>query len=60
MSSCPCCSGNLLRHIRTEGIYWMCLRCRQEMPMVNNSELSRYAQERLEFTAERSKSRALM
>ncbi|MEB3337589.1 MAG: hypothetical protein VKJ46_09015 [Leptolyngbyaceae bacterium] len=32
MNDCPCCTGNLLRHVRTSGIYWFCLNCRQEMP----------------------------
>lgn len=32
MSSCPCCSGVLLRHIRHNGIYWFCSHCWQEMP----------------------------
>lgn len=32
MSNCPCCNGNLLRHICNSRIYWFCLACRQEMP----------------------------
>jgi ribosomal protein L37AE/L43A len=31
-SACPCCSNNLLRHIRSGEIYWFCSRCHQEMP----------------------------
>lgn len=32
MSDCPCCNGNLLRHIRNSGVYWFCPTCWQEMP----------------------------
>jgi len=30
---CPCCSTVLLRHIRSEGIYWRCSYCYQKMPI---------------------------
>jgi ribosomal protein L37AE/L43A len=32
LNQCPCCSEQLLRHIRQGHIYWLCSRCRQEMP----------------------------
>ncbi|KAF3884058.1 MULTISPECIES: hypothetical protein [Nostocales] len=32
MNSCPCCTDQLLRHVRSQGIYWFCPTCRQEMP----------------------------
>lgn len=32
MSSCPCCSSQLLRHIQYQEIYWFCSSCRQRMP----------------------------
>jgi len=32
MNSCPCCSNQLLRHIRHHQIYWFCTNCWQEMP----------------------------
>jgi hypothetical protein len=32
MNSCPCCSNQLLRHIRHHKIYWFCTSCWQEMP----------------------------
>ncbi len=32
MPKCPCCAGNLLRHVRHGGIYWFCSHCWQEMP----------------------------
>lgn len=32
MNTCPCCSEQLLRHIRPSSIYWFCPRCKQEMP----------------------------
>lgn len=30
---CPCCSYGLLRHISSNGIYWRCSHCYQEMPV---------------------------
>ncbi|MEC4804994.1 MAG: hypothetical protein SAJ12_05925 [Jaaginema sp. PMC 1079.18] len=30
--SCPCCSHSLLRHIRSQQIYWYCRHCHQAMP----------------------------
>jgi len=32
-SACLCCSYILLRHIDSEGIYWRCTHCYQEMPI---------------------------
>ncbi|WP_071880867.1 hypothetical protein [Geitlerinema sp. PCC 7407] len=32
MNNCPCCSNQLLRHARRNGVYWFCPRCWQEMP----------------------------
>jgi hypothetical protein len=32
MTTCPCCSGVLLRHVRRDGVYWFCNHCWQEMP----------------------------
>lgn len=32
MSTCPCCSNLLLRHIRHGTLYWLCRSCRAEMP----------------------------
>lgn len=32
MSNCPCCSHTMLRHIRSNQIYWFCRNCWQEMP----------------------------
>jgi hypothetical protein len=32
MNTCPCCSEQLLRHARHNGVYWFCPRCWQEMP----------------------------
>jgi hypothetical protein len=41
MNTCVCCSGKLLCHIRHNSIYWFCLRCREEMPIlgIGNEEL---------------------
>ncbi|HBB31151.1 MAG TPA: hypothetical protein DDZ80_31115 [Cyanobacteria bacterium UBA8803] len=35
MNYCPCCSAQLLPHIRHNHIYWFCSRCRQEMPVID-------------------------
>ena len=44
-STCPCCSNTLLRHIRSNEIYWFCSHCHQEMPnfsdFLSNVEFSR-------------------
>jgi ribosomal protein L37AE/L43A len=32
MSNCPCCSHTMLRHIRSNQVYWFCRNCWQEMP----------------------------
>ncbi len=32
MNACPCCSTQLLRHARHNGVYWFCSHCWQEMP----------------------------
>jgi len=36
MNACPCCSAQLLRHVRYKSIYWFCSRCRQEMPVMES------------------------
>ncbi len=33
MNYCPCCSGLLLQHIRSSGVYWFCRNCWEEMPV---------------------------
>lgn len=35
LNTCPSCgSSNLLRHARRNGLYWLCMSCRQEvMPL---------------------------
>ncbi|MBW4619408.1 MAG: hypothetical protein KME17_08620 [Cyanosarcina radialis HA8281-LM2] len=32
--ACPLCSHLLLRHIRSNEIYWFCRHCHQEVPVV--------------------------
>ncbi|OLP17040.1 hypothetical protein BST81_18605 [Leptolyngbya sp. 'hensonii'] len=32
--NCPCCSGKLLQHIGSKGLYWYCPDCRQPMPIL--------------------------
>lgn len=34
MSDCPCCSHTMLRHIRSNQVYWFCRNCWQEMPNI--------------------------
>ena len=34
MKSCLFCSGDLLRHINNQAIYWYCSSCRQKLPDV--------------------------
>ncbi|MFB2898519.1 hypothetical protein ACE1CI_36855 [Aerosakkonemataceae cyanobacterium BLCC-F50] len=34
MNNCPCCSHQMLRHIRHHQIYWFCRHCWQEMPLL--------------------------
>jgi ribosomal protein L37AE/L43A len=31
--TCLCCSSRLLRHVSSEGVYWRCSSCHQEMPV---------------------------
>ncbi|MBV9388275.1 MAG: hypothetical protein JOZ78_17780 [Chroococcidiopsidaceae cyanobacterium CP_BM_ER_R8_30] len=37
MNNCPCCTGNLLRHVRSSKIYWFCPNCWQEMPNLTSA-----------------------
>ncbi|MCT7959647.1 hypothetical protein NG799_12440 [Laspinema sp. D1] len=37
MSSCPCCSYQLLRHIRNSQVDWFCQHCWQFMPDFSTS-----------------------
>ena len=42
MIHCPCCSNQMLRHVRQHQIYWFCRHCWQTMPVynLNRSSLS--------------------
>jgi hypothetical protein len=42
MTHCPCCSNQMLRHVRQHQIYWFCRQCWQTMPVynLNRSSLS--------------------
>ena len=42
MNACPCCSAQLLRHVRYKSIYWFCSRCRQEMPAIDSLRTNLY------------------
>ncbi len=35
MNYCPCCSNQLLQHIRGSEIFWFCRHCWQEMPVLS-------------------------
>ena len=35
MTSCPCCTNQMLRHLRQSQVYWFCRECWQEMPVYN-------------------------
>ncbi|MCU0547401.1 MAG: hypothetical protein MUE44_35445 [Oscillatoriaceae cyanobacterium Prado104] len=35
MKPCPCCSNQMLRHVRRNQVYWFCRECWQEMPVYN-------------------------
>ena len=54
MNTCPCCSEQLLRHIRQNSIYWFCPRCKQEMPaleLINAKLTAKIAQINLRKTS---------
>jgi hypothetical protein len=34
VNTCPCCGGSILRHVRHHEVYWFCLSCRQEVPVL--------------------------
>nr|WP_084226917.1 hypothetical protein [Nostoc sp. KVJ20] len=36
MTNCPCCSNQMLRHIRLQETYWFCRHCWQEMPNLSS------------------------
>ncbi|MBD2736341.1 hypothetical protein H6H03_21035 [Nostoc paludosum FACHB-159] len=37
MNNCPCCSHQLLRHIRRQEIYYFCRTCWLEMPVLKQT-----------------------
>lgn len=42
MNDCICCTGNLLRHVRSSGVYWFCPNCRQEMLNLTTAPVSQF------------------
>jgi len=40
MIHCPCCSNQMLRHVRQHQIYWFCRHCWQTMPVYNLNKSS--------------------
>ncbi|WP_353931157.1 hypothetical protein WJM97_00660 [Okeanomitos corallinicola TIOX110] len=45
-NTCPCCGGSILRHIRHGELYWFCLSCRQEVPLLTINRLSNHIETR--------------
>lgn len=41
MENCPCCSNQMLRHVRQSNAYWFCRHCWQEMPAFSELETSK-------------------
>ncbi|MBW4622174.1 MAG: hypothetical protein KME17_22825 [Cyanosarcina radialis HA8281-LM2] len=35
MTDCPCCSHQMLRHVRGKQVYWFCRNCWQQMPLLD-------------------------
>jgi len=40
VNTCPCCGGSILRHVRHHEVYWFCLSCRQEVPVLSINSVS--------------------
>ncbi|MBD2384639.1 hypothetical protein [Cylindrospermum sp. FACHB-282] len=40
-NTCPCCGGSILRHVRHGELYWFCVSCRQEVPLLTISRLAK-------------------
>ncbi|MFO0171316.1 MAG: hypothetical protein ACK51W_02345, partial [Aphanizomenon sp.] len=38
--TCPCCGGSILRHVRHHEVYWFCVSCRQEVPLLSINDVS--------------------
>ena len=41
VNTCPCCGGSVLRHVRHHEVYWFCLSCRQEVPVLTVNGVSK-------------------
>jgi hypothetical protein len=41
VNTCPCCGGSILRHVRHHEVYWFCLSCRQEVPVLTVNGVSK-------------------
>ncbi|MFM7407138.1 MAG: hypothetical protein ACKO3K_10860 [Cuspidothrix sp.] len=41
VNNCPCCGGSILRHVRHNQVYWFCLSCRQEVPVLTVDGVSK-------------------
>ncbi|EGK87100.1 hypothetical protein D0A34_04010 [Microcoleus vaginatus PCC 9802] len=40
MTHCPCCSNQMLRHLRQHQLYWFCRQCWQTIPIYNLNRCS--------------------
>ncbi|TAE58410.1 MAG: hypothetical protein EAZ76_07260 [Nostocales cyanobacterium] len=45
-NTCPCCGDSILRHIRHGELYWFCLSCRQEVPLLTISNFANHLERR--------------
>ncbi len=54
VNTCPCCGGSILRHVRHHEVYWFCLSCRQEVPVLNINSVSNTTQKELEVRSQES------
>jgi hypothetical protein len=41
VNTCPCCGSSILRHVRNHEVYWFCLSCRQEVPVLTVNGVSK-------------------
>ncbi|MEI6444629.1 MAG: hypothetical protein WCO29_16205 [Nostocales cyanobacterium ELA583] len=40
VNTCPCCGSSILRHVRHHEVYWFCLSCKQEVPVLSVNSVS--------------------
>ncbi|MGV0023640.1 hypothetical protein [Phormidesmis priestleyi] len=50
MSNCPCCSDQLLRHVKRGSLSWFCRTCWAEMPNFDDLRLQTPYPVKADFT----------